>query len=440
MATPLNLNTNVHGSVGAIEEAANYFMLAESRAGEAADHYLKARTGSESGWVGPAGAAFRDNVDAQATVSLDVESTAKKYWHATQDFADRLKVVIDKMATAGEKAKAGDLEVHGLIILRPEHTGPAPVHAANVVGELVTSTGNAGAATEKIDAAEAAYAQKVEAYNAKVAVFNECLALHNAARKLEMKAHIELQEALGSEADFSIDGWKIGDVTASAMIGMMGDAELDRADAFARYEKSQTLSRLLKEFALTGMPSKWGQEARDAFLRNFIKSGARAKAAEKELQALEKLLKDVPEGVLRSSSAYPGKNTFGLKDVTLAYDGLGKNAAKGLLNKMPYLGSGITIANEAVNAASGEQSWGRAATNTVADLAGSGAGGFIASQGATMLGATPHGRLIVGAGGAILGAFGAEWVVDTYFPQEEKPSLPGAVEPIDYDANWNKGN
>ncbi|MGH3466409.1 MAG: hypothetical protein ACRDQF_01595 [Thermocrispum sp.] len=440
MGTPLNLNTIVHGSVGAIEEAANYFMLANSRAGEAADHYRKASTGSNEGWCGPAGAAFRETVNAQDIVSQDVEAAAKRYWTATADFVDRLNVVIDKMATAREKATAAHLEVHGLIILRPEHPGPAPKHAPDFVSNHVgvTPTSEAGEAFAKLDAAEAAYAQKVEAYNAKVAVFNECLALHNDARNLEKKAHFELQRALGDEADFSVDGWKIGDVTSAAMIGMMGDGENSRAEAAAKFTKSQSLSRLFKEFALTGMPSAWGQAARDAFLRNAITSGARTLDAKKQLRELDRLIGDLPEKMRSAPASYPGKEALGLKNVTIDYDGYGKIAAKGILTKLPYLGSGITVFKEATKAATGEQTWGRAVTNTLADLAGAGGAGALAAGGATLLGATPQGRLVAGAGGAILGSFGAQHVVDAFYP-EEKLALPGSAKPIDYDPNWDKG-
>jgi len=99
-------------------------------------------------------------------------------------------------------------------------------------------------------------------------------------------------------------------------------------------------------------------------------------------------------------------------------------AGQKLLKGMPYVGSALTVVNESIGAASGEQSWGKAVADSGGLIVGGAAGGALASVGVSAVAGAvwgaplgPVGSFVVGTVGGIAGAIGGQAVADWLVPK-----------------------
>src|SRR5699024_11939952 len=86
-------------------------------------------------------------------------------------------------------------------------------------------------------------------------------------------------------------------------------------------------------------------------------------------------------------------------------------------SRLPRAGSGLTVGTEMWDAATGEQTWGKAVADSTGILAGGAAGGAAGSTLCSPL-FPPFGPIVCGAGGALLGGFAGEKAMDIIVPEE----------------------
>ncbi|MPZ00784.1 MAG: hypothetical protein GEU97_22985 [Actinophytocola sp.] len=424
MATPLHLNTTVNGSIGMCENAAERLRACSTFARDAADSYTSARNTANAGWGGPAAQAFHRAADPLVDPSDGLADLCQGYADALLDFAGSLQKVVDDMEQVLGRATAGDLEVQGPIVMRPDNPGAGPHVPLDVL-----RNGEASAAWESYRQAASAYATKVADYNAKVAVFNECLAVFKRARQDEEQAHTELWEKLGPDKGWDVDGWTIGSTAASSVVGLIAGAENTRHRYLIGLERMRTVSTVFQHLAVGRLLANFTGAQRTRFFAAAAKAGVAEETYRKRIAQLDKFLKHVPKDVRTKVSAYPGKGDSKIA-YPRAFDTMSHKAGSAVLRKLPYVGS-ITVAGQEVYGAyAGEQSWGKAVASTAATLGGGALGGSAGAFACAPI-APPWGSLVCGLAGGGLGGFAGGEVVDFYVPDEEV-DMPEEAEPIDY--------
>jgi|GEM_PF-6272586 len=142
-------------------------------------------------------------------------------------------------------------------------------------------------------------------------------------------------------------------------------------------------------------------------------------------EQLDRSSKVVPAGLQKAAAAGPADLA---KNSELA-GRLGK-----VLKRVPWAGSGLTLFNEARQAATGEQTWGKAVADSVGTIGGSAAGGAAGSALCAPV-LPPWGSVVCGAGGTLLGGFAGEKAMDIIVPEDSgypdkvsqapDPTVPG---------------
>jgi hypothetical protein len=138
---------------------------------------------------------------------------------------------------------------------------------------------------------------------------------------------------------------------------------------------------------------------------------------ETRAQQFAQYVEKVPERARQFIAAYPGKGKYHMLSPDAS---LGLQTGQKILKGMPYVGSTLTIVNEAAGAASGEQSWGKAVADSGGLILGGSLGAAAASAGVTALWGAPLGPVgafVTGTLGGIAGAIGGQAVADWLVPK-----------------------
>ncbi|MGH3519498.1 MAG: hypothetical protein ACRDQ7_19180 [Haloechinothrix sp.] len=417
------LNTTVNGSSGTCLDGAHWLRNLNIGASDAADKVYDARNTAYSSWRGPASQAFHDSIRGVGPDTDDLAYTAEKYGRALCEFADALDSVLRRMDTAIDKATAGGLEVEGPFILPPAPVGPAPG-----LPPTVLPAGRAASVFAEFERQSAAHAAKVAEFNRRAAVFNECRAFVIDARNREDEAHADLRQALAAPEGCSIDAWEVGNTAASRVISAIGSLENTRYAALVNAERLGEQSTTYQKWAM-GTLSDMSEADRKLFYRAAAKAQLGMLRYQVRVNEFESYVKGVPEKVRKALAYYPGKSPD--MHVPRADASPGMKAASQVLRRLPAVGSGLVIFNESVGAAKGEQTWTKAAVDSGAVIGGGALGSAAALAGwgaATGSAVGPVGTVVVGGGGAVLGAIGGEAVVDFFTPGEDPHPAP--VEPM----------
>ncbi|TNC29171.1 hypothetical protein [Amycolatopsis alkalitolerans] len=388
------LNTTVNGSAGTCRETATVLGQLYDAAYQAGTEFRSALTTADATWHGPAHDAFADQVNGVRPEIDALSDRAFKVQWALNDFADSLEAILARVGNALAGAKEGGLEVDGPFIVSPTPPGPAPILPTGPCG-----TAQAQRIMDQNQQAIAQHNQVIADYNAKVAVHNEAKAIVTDARTMEANAHNALEQAVGAAAKaVQNDMTKIAFTTASQARGFVGTMENTRRLAQSQADRLKTQAEFYRNFAL-------GKQVDDpdwakALLERSAKMADDGGKLETRAQQFEQWVKTVPEDVRKQLTAYPGRSasenlTEHSSDVKLP-----AGAAR-IARSLPYVGSILTAGSEAFGAWKGEQSWGRAAADTGAAIAGGALGGALTGAVAgSAFG--PGGTLILG----VLGGFG----------------------------------
>lgn len=388
------LNTTVNGSVGTCRETATVLGQLYDGAYQASSEFRSALTTADATWHGPAHDAFADQINA-VRPDIDVLSDrAFKVQWALNDFADSLDAILARMDDALAKARAGGLEVDGPFIVSPAPPGPAPILPTGPCG-----TAQAQRIMDQNQQAIARHNQVIADYNAKVAVYNEAKAIVTTARTMEANAHSALEQAVGAASQaVQNDMTKIAFTTAGQARGFVGTMENTRRLTQSQADRLKTQAEFYRNFAL-------GKQIDDpywakALLERSAKMANDGGKLETRAQQFEQWVKTVPENARKVLTAYPGQKPSETLSEHIDEAKLPAGAAR-LARSLPYLGGAITAMSESYGALKGEQSWGRAAANTGAAIAGGAAGGaLVGAVAGSAFG--PMGTLVLG----VLGGFG----------------------------------
>lgn len=407
---PYALNTNVNGSSGTCTEAADWLRKLHREAGEAANLVGRGRTTAEGGWHGPARERFSDVTAGLAPHLDDITEVASRYERALRDFAGALDVINTKMDSALAKAKAGGLRVQGPFILGPERPQPP--------AQMVLPGQRPAQLEEYLldrDAARDRYNAVLVDYNAKVAVYKTCKSIVDGARNQEENAHLELRQAMGQSADPEQHMVRGAFTILSTVRSTVGGMENPRRLHAATAERLLTQARFLNDFALGAVAGTNPAQAR--ILDRAAKLAADGGKHLTRAQQFGKWVNIVPEEVRQKITAYPGQKAaerLATHSKSASVPALAARTARAV----PYVGAVLTAGNEIVGAATGEQTWDRAAANTGATIVGGALGG--AAVGAAAGSAfTPVGSLVLGLAGGIGGAIFAQDVVTGIYGDEK---------------------
>lgn len=404
------LNTTVNGSDGSCREAADYLGTLARAAHGAADAAQQARTVGESDWSGPARDAHDVSSQRFGPATDRLGERAGKMERALREFADALSGVIRRMDDARGKASLGGLRIEGPFILAPEQ----PV-AANVVptGPCDGAEARQVMAENKkaIDAHNAAMSE----YNAKAAVYNECKAIVADARNQEGNAHNALQQAF-QNAKPDDDYVSLGFTVASQSRGFVASMENSRLEYSNLSDRFRNTGADFTNFAL-GRFHQLPENFQKTLVTYISATNAGASYYESKVNEYGRYIKGVPQWARDVLSGYPGKGQMSNPE-----PGVGKayETARSYLKGFSYVGSGLVVANELRGAMKGEQSWGKAVSDTGIIIATSAAGSTAAgwAYGALVGSAGgPIGMLVTGTAGGMLGGIAGGWVADMVNPE-----------------------
>ncbi|TKG62027.1 hypothetical protein [Prauserella endophytica] len=404
------LNTTVNGNGGSCRAAADHLARLAGAAHTAAGLAHRARTTGESDWMGPARDAH-DGATRQYGPATDrLGEQAGTIERALREFADELDGAIRRMEEALGKARRGGLMVEGPFILAPD-----PPLAPRVLPTGPCDAAQAKQVMADNKAAIEAHNAAIADYNAKAAVYNECKAIVTDARTREGDAHTTLQQAVNT-AEPGDDYVGLGFTTASQARSFVATMENKRLEYANMANRFRNTGQAFTDFAMGKLhllPPDFG--------RTLSTYAAAMQAGHNHYQAradqYNRWIKHVPQKARNIMSAYPGKGS--LSDLEPG----GSKAlehSRSLLKGYSYIGSTITAFNEFAGAVKGEQSWGKAVTDTGLIITGA-AGGSMAAGAAygALVGASggPLGALVVGIAGGALGGIGGQWVADRLNPE-----------------------
>ncbi|MGV9297728.1 hypothetical protein [Amycolatopsis sp. NPDC003676] len=407
------LNTTVNGSSGTCVAAADWLHTVAEAGHRAAGNVRAARNGAEAGWHGPSSQAFQESI-----ANIDVTADDMANWAATaerglREFASSLDAVTARMNDALAQAHAGGLRVDGPFIVEPD---PIPSNKPGTPVEVCTAGGASRAVgTYQGDIKE--YNTLVFQYNGKVAAYNECKAIVDAARTTEGNAHQSLQRALQPPSGrLDIDAYVVGTTTIARVNGYISSFENPRKEALLNAQRSSASAQFFDDWAHGTRVSLTALNKEDLA---WAASKARDNKAayETRAQQFQQYVDKVPEKVRDWIAKYPGKDSLHVLPEDAS---LGLKTGQKLLKGMPYVGSALTVVNESIGAASGEQSWGKAVADSGGLIVGGAAGAALASAGAGAVFGSPLGPVgsfVAGTAGGIAGAIGGQAVADWLVPK-----------------------
>lgn len=330
-----------------------------------------------------------------------------------RDFASALDAVIARMHDALGKATAGGLRVDGPFIVEPE---PVPMSAPGAPIEICTPQ-NMHTVLGRVEGDVNEYNCLLADYNAKIAVFNECKGIVDAARTAEGNAHHALREAMQApEGQSEIDGRQIGTMVIARVNGYVSSFENPRAENLLKAQRAEGHAQFFENWA---KGTKLNLSDSDKALLQWGADHSRANrdAYERRTREFGKYVNKVPEPIRKGVAAYPGKNKIHMlpDDATAKLRG-----AQKVLKGMPYVGSGLTIANEIWDASTGEQSWGKTAADSGGMILGGSLGAAGTTAAATAAYGAPFGPLgvfLTGTTGGLVGMVAGQKVADYFVPE-----------------------
>ncbi|OZM70385.1 hypothetical protein CFN78_26065 [Amycolatopsis antarctica] len=378
------LNTTVNGHPGSCIEAADWLSAFDRNAESAVDRCHDASAIADSGWNGPASAAFRTAIMDPRLTCNDLAFTCRLYEQALRDFGEALERVVGAMNDALAHAGDNGLEVHGPFVLPPE---PPPTTTVEDFTDPAQTYAD--------------ISEKTVGYNTKAEAFNECSDLVADARRREGEAHANLLDALtplddGSEPALpsgGVDAWSVGQTVLSGAVDYVEFAKQGQLEAMRNADR----------FTQMGM----------AFYQ--VSMGALTDLKPGDRDQLEQALR-----AMRGITAADGvqQEYYKRADEYLQLLDKAPKSVELIAKKLPYAGSLLESVNQALGAVKGEQSWPEAVARTGGVLAGSFAGGVAGSQVGVFVGG-PVGAVLGGVGGSVLGGISAELGLDVILPGEE---------------------
>ncbi|MFF0149132.1 WXG100 family type VII secretion target [Amycolatopsis sulphurea] len=393
--------------------AADWLRTVAEAGRQAAGDVRGARTTAEAGWQGPASEAFRDSIDNIDVVGDEMADWASRTERGLRDFAGSLDTVIARVQDAMTKATAGGLQVDGPFIVEPD---PVPMNKPGTPAEMCTAN-NLHAVIGTYQGDIKKYNALVADHNAKVAVYNECKSIVDAARTTEDNAHMALRQAVQPPAGgLNIDAYKVGTTVIARVNSYISSFENPRHEALLKAARAENNAQFFEGWAKGTLID---MSADDKVLLQWAADNSRGNKYGYETRASQfgKYVDMVPKPVLEFIAAYPGKRALHMLPPDAE---TGLKTGQRLLKGLPYVGSTLTIVNEAVGAANGEETWGKAA----ADSGGLIVGGALGAAGASALAGAiygaplgPVGSFVVGTVGGIAGAIGGQAVADWLVPK-----------------------
>lgn len=155
----MSIDTELEGSPASVESAATWVRTSLApKIADAADCMNDARKSANDSWQGPAGDQFSSCMSGARDKTDSLESAAKNMAEDLDDFAEKLRVCRNDMATIRTDAVAADLTVDGFIIQDP---GPGPERPP----DGFTGTDAEVAVHNKKVVAYDAHQDKIRAYN-----------------------------------------------------------------------------------------------------------------------------------------------------------------------------------------------------------------------------------------------------------------------------------
>jgi hypothetical protein len=405
------LNTTVNGSSGTCAEAAEGLGKLYAGAYEAADAVRAARGVGDASWHGPAHDQFNDSTHGLDPDITTISDRAFDCEWALRDFADSLDAIHTRMTDALGKARAGGLVVDGPFIVGPTPPPPAPVLPTGSCG-----TAEARQVMQENQQAIAAHNAVVDEYNAKVAVYNECKAIVSTARTMEENAHHALREVMGKIETGLTQMVSLTPIVLARTISYVGTMEKGRQAAMYQAERATTRASAYEKFA-NGTLANPDQRTLNWLHESANKARVDSATHIARANQFDLWIRTESENTRKAIAAYPGKRSI---DDLAQHVKTEVKVGQKLLKGMPYVGSGLTIINEARGALSAEQSWGKAVADSAGLIGGGalGAAGAAAAAGALYGSAIgPWGTLVVGTAGGIAGAIGGQAVVDFLVPE-----------------------
>ncbi|WP_406629877.1 hypothetical protein [Amycolatopsis sp. WGS_07] len=334
-----------------------------------------------------------------------------------REFASSLDAVTARMNEALAQARAGGLRVDGPFIVEPD---PIPANKPGTPVNVCT----AGGATKAVGVYQGdikQYNTLVFQYNGKIAVYNECKAIVDAARTAEGNAHQALRRALQPPSGrLDVDAYAVGTTTIARVNGYISSFENPRKEALLNAQRSAASAQFFDDWAHGTRIDLTALNKEDLA---WAASKARDNKAAYEAWAkqFQQYVDKVPDKVRDWIAKYPGKGSIHILPEDAS---LGLRAGQKLLKGMPYVGSALTVVNESIGAASGEQSWGKAVADSGGLIVGGAAGAALASAGASAAAGAvfgsplgPFGSFVVGTVGGIAGAVGGQAVADWLVPK-----------------------
>lgn len=405
------INTTVNGSSGTCVEAAEYTNHVAKSGDTCGDGIQRATNTTYAGWDGPAANAFLSSLSGTRPQVDGVAEVAMAYSRALHDFAAALDGVVNRVNDAIGKAQAGGLRMDGPFILQPEpFTTPKP---GTPKGFCTAEQGSVVVGQYQGDVA--AWNAALAEHNRKVAVFNECKAIVHAARNAEEEAHHHLQDAFTRNQVTDLDSAKLGTTTASQAVGYIAAMDNPRSNALNMARRSETAAQFFEGWA---KGTRINMTADDRTLLAWAASEANGNSTAYQKRATEfaKYVDKVPEPLRKFVAAYPGKKYF----EKLPDEAAGKlKGTRSILRGMPYVGSTLTLATEAVGAVEGQQSWTKAAVDSGLVIGGAALGAAAASAGAAALYGSalgPVGAFLAGTAGGVAGMIWGQEVADLLVP------------------------
>lgn len=405
-----SLNTMVNGSVGTCEEAADWLRHVAEGADECGDSLQRGKAFAEAGWDGPAANAFLGTMRGTVDRADQVSKTAKEYERGLREFTDALERVIERMNNAVTKAQDNDLRIDGPFILPPE-----PFTARKPGTPTKACTAEEGTVvTGKVQGSMADWNAARAEHNSKVRAYNECKGLVHDARNAEDEAHRDLQHVFDTN-QLNVDGATIASTSATQAMTYVAAMENPRSEALTMADRSTSAAHFFDDWAAG---TRLNMSTADKELLQWASNHARGNADAYSHRASEfaRYVDKVPEPARKAVAAYPGKK----KLESLPDEAATKlRGARAVLKGMPYLSGTVTVGTEVYGAAQGDQSWGKAATDSTLTIGGGALGAAGASAGAAALWGAPlgpGGSFVTGTIGGIAGMIGGQEIADWLAP------------------------
>lgn len=396
------LNTNVNGSSGTCFDAMDWSLGLHKGTDRVIEAVQSSQSLAENNWSGPAADNFLQFSDSPKYHAETIEENASAVATGLGEFARCIDRVSELMAIARTIATDGGLLVEGPFIIKPQQ--PVPPTRLTGSSNPVSSPDVLRRNRQEQDAHNEALGE----YNAQAQAYNSAKQHVSDARELEEEAHRNLRNAMKAVTEgLTAGGTVYGFATNAA--AYTNTAESGRLGQLEIAERMKHTANLFNKAAMGELVGTLTPAQVERIQKAADSAGKNRDQALKRAKQFDTFLKGVHPDVRAMAAAYPGKGSQGL--VKKGHAAAPQSNALGkTLKTLPYVGSLLTIGNEAYGAASGEQTWSKAIVDSSAQISG----GAVGAAFGVKLGAFggPPGMLIGGLGGGILGGIGGQEVAD----------------------------